>query len=212
MRGNCLGEVSALFFDIGGVLLTNGWDRDSRVAAAGQFHLDWNDFEVRHEAVLQAFETGKMGLEEYLDRVIFYRARDFTREQFKKFIYAQAKAMLDSLAFMERLARKPRKYLISSLNNESRDLNEYRIDTFGLRAYFDVFLSSCYLGVRKPDVEIYERALEITQRRGDETIFIDDRAENLEGARAVGMNAIQFKDAAQLERELKSLGVEISAV
>lgn len=207
-----MGEVSTLFFDIGGVLLTNGWDRDSRVAAAGQFHLDWNDFEVRHEAALVAFETGKMGLEEYLDRVIFYRARDFTREQFKKFIYAQAKAMLDSLAFMERLARKPRKYLISSLNNESRDLNEYRIDTFGLRAYFDVFLSSCYLGVRKPDVEIYERALEITQRRGDETIFIDDRAENLEGARAVGMNAIQFKDAAQLERELKSLGVEISAV
>lgn len=205
-----MGEVTALFFDIGGVLLTNGWDRDSRVAAAGQFHLDWNDFEVRHEAVLDAFETGKMRLEQYLDQVIFYRARDFTREQFKKFIYGQAKPMPESLAFMRRLAKRPRKYLISSLNNESRDLNEYRIETFGLRAYFDVFLSSCYLGVRKPDEAIYKLALEITQRRGDETVFVDDRAENVEGARAAGMNAIQFKDAAQLERDLKAFGVAIS--
>lgn len=205
-----MGKVSALFFDIGGVLLTNGWDRDSRVAAAAQFHLDWNDFEVRHEAALDAFETGKMGLEQYLDQVIFYRARGFTREQFKKFIYAQAKAMPESLAFMGRLARKPRKYLISALNNESRDLNEYRIDAFGLRKYFDVFLSSCYLGVRKPDERIYERALEITQRRGDETIFIDDRAGNVDAARAAGMSGISFKDAAQLERELKGFGIEAS--
>jgi putative hydrolase of the HAD superfamily len=205
-----LAEVTALFFDIGGVLLTNGWDRDSRVEASAQFHLDWNDFEVRHEAVLEAFETGKLGLEQYLDRVIFYRARDFTREQFKKFMYGQAKAMPESLAFMRRLTRKPRKVLISSLNNESRDLNEYRIEKFGLREYFDVFLSSCYLGARKPDAEIYKLALSITQRRSEETIFVDDRLANLEPARALGMTTIQFEAVTQLERELKKCGIEIS--
>lgn len=202
--------MSALLFDIGGVLLTNGWDRDSRVAAAAQFHLDWNDFEVRHEAVLEAFETGRLSLEQYLDRVIFYRARDFTREQFKKFMYAQAKAMPESLALMRRLARKPRKYLISSLNNESRDLNEYRIEKFGLREYFDVFLSSCYLGARKPDAAIYKLALSITQRRSEETIFVDDREVNLEPARELGMKTVQFEDVTQLEQELKKLGLEIS--
>lgn len=206
-----MAEVTALFFDIGGVLLTNGWDRDSRVAAATQFHLDWNDFEVRHEAVLEAFETGRLGLEPYLDRVIFYRARDFTREQFKKFMYAQAKAMPESLAFMRRLTRKPRKYLISSLNNESRDLNQYRIETFGLRQYFDVFLSSCYLGARKPDAEIYKLALSIVQRRGEETIFVDDREVNLKSAKDLGMHTIQFQSVTQLEKELTGLGVGIGA-
>lgn len=208
--GDCVAGVTALFFDVGGVLLTNGWDRDSRVAAAVQFHLDWNDFEVRHEAVLEAFETGRLGLEQYLDRVIFYRARDFTREQFKKFMYAQAKPMPESLALMRRLARKPRKYLISSLNNESLDLNQYRIETFGLRQYFDVFLSSCYLGARKPDAEIYKLALSITQRRGEETLFVDDREMNLAPAVALGMKTIQFEDVVQLERELKKCGIEIS--
>ncbi|MFZ0923875.1 MAG: HAD family phosphatase, partial [Candidatus Acidiferrales bacterium] len=186
----------------------NGWDRDSRMAAAKKFHLDWNDFEERHELLLHAFETGRLGLEEYLDRVIFYCKRDFTRQEFKDFIYAQAQAMPESLEVLRRLA-KPRRYLISALNNESRDLNTYRIERFHLREYFDVFLSSCYLGVRKPDKAIYELALSITQRKGDECVFVDDRALNLECARELGMHTIQFKSAAQLEKELGQLGVVI---
>ncbi len=208
MGGGWLAEVTALFFDIGGVLLTNGWDRDSRMAAAKKFHLDWNDFEDRHELLLDAFEAGRVGLEEYLDRVIFYCKRDFTRQEFKDFIYGQAREMPESLEVMRRLA-KPRRYLISALNNESRDLNAYRIERFHLREYFDVFLSSCYLGVRKPDKAIYELALSITQRKGEECVFVDDRALNLECARELGMHTIQFKDAAQLEKELGQLGVAI---
>lgn len=205
-----MAEVTALFFDVGGVLLTNGWDRDSRMAAAKKFHLDWNDFEERHELLLHAFETGRLGIEEYLDRVIFYCKRDFTRQEFKDFIYAQAREMPESLEVLRRLA-KPRRYLISALNNESRDLNAYRIERFHLREYFDVFLSSCYLGVRKPDKTIYELALSITQRKGEECVFVDDRALNLECARELGMHIIQFKDAAQLGKELVQLGVEIGA-
>jgi putative hydrolase of the HAD superfamily len=205
-----LAEVTALFFDIGGVLLTNGWDRTERMAAAKKFKLDWNDFEERHELVLHAFEVGDMGLEEYLDRVIFYCRRDFTRQEFKHFIYAQAKPMPKSITVLRRLA-KTRKYLISSLNNESRDLNAFRIEKFHLRDYFDVFLTSCYLGVRKPDAAIYRTALSITQRKGEECVFVDDRALNLECARELGMRTIHFKDAAQLERELKELKVVIAA-
>lgn len=203
-------EITAIFFDIGGVLLTNGWDRDSRVAAAEKFHLNWNDFEDRHELLLHAFETGKLGLEEYLDRAIFYCPRDFTREQFKAFIYSQAQPMPESLELLGRLA-KPRRYLISALNNESRDLNAYRIEKFHLREYFDVFLSSCYLGVRKPDKGIYEQALNITQRKPDECVFVDDRALNLECATELGMHTIQFKGAQQLEKEFSDLGIQMAA-
>src|SRR5215469_8833887 len=206
-----LAEITALFFDIGGVLLTNGWDRDSRELAAQTFDLDWNQFEERHELVLHAFETGRLGLEEYLDKVIFYCKRDFTRQEFEDFIYSQAQAMPESLEFMRRLAKVPRRYLISALNNESRDLNAYRIEKFHLRAFFDVFLSSCYLGVRKPDEAIYKLALSITQRKGEETVFVDDRALNLECAQELGMRTIQFKSVVQLGEELEKLGVAIGA-
>lgn len=204
-----MAEITALFFDIGGVLLTNGWDRTERMAAAKKFKLKWSDFEERHELVLHAFETGRMGLEEYLDRVIFYCRRNFTRHEFRNFIYAQAKPLPKSLAVLRRLA-KTGKYLISSLNNESRDLNAFRIEKFHLRDSFDVFLSSCYLGVRKPDEAIYRLALSITQRQGEECVFIDDRALNLECARELGMKTIQFKDTAQLERELRELKITIA--
>ena len=206
-----MAQVTALFFDIGGVLLTNGWDRDSRELAAQTFDLDWNQFEERHELVLHAFETGRLGLEEYLDKVIFYCKRDFTRQEFEDFIYSQAQAMPESLEFMRRLAKVPRRYLISALNNESRDLNAYRIEKFHLRDFFDVFLSSCYLGVRKPDEAIYKLALSITQRKGEETVFVDDRALNLECAQELGMRTIQFKSVVQLGEELEKLGVAIGA-
>ncbi|MHB8526631.1 MAG: HAD family hydrolase [Candidatus Acidiferrales bacterium] len=205
-----LAQVTALFFDMGGVLLTNGWDRESRRAAAKKFDLDWDDFEDRHELLLHAFEVGELSLNEYLKRVVFYRERAFGRQEFIDFIYSQSRAMPETLAVLGRLAAM-RKYLMGALNNESRDLNEYRIRQFDLRKYFDVFLSSCYLGVRKPDEAMYKLALSITQRAGEECVFIDDRALNLECARELGMHTIQFKDAGQLERELKGLGVELAS-
>jgi putative hydrolase of the HAD superfamily len=201
-----LAEVTALFFDIGGVLLTNGWDREERTAAAEKFKLDWKEFEDRHELVLHAFEVGEMGLDEYLDRVIFYCPRSVSREEFADYIRAQSKELPGTMDVLRRLAQS-KQYLISSLNNESREMNAYRIEKFGLRRYFDVFLSSCYLGVRKPDEAIYQRALDITQRKGEECVFIDDRALNLECARELGMRTIQFKGAAQLERELRELKI-----
>lgn len=204
-----MAEVTALFFDVGGVLLSNGWDRAERTAASERFHLDWKEFEDRHELVLHAFETGEMGLDEYLDRVIFYCSRSFSREEFADYIRAQSKELPGTMDVLRRLAQA-KKYLISSLNNESREMNAYRIEKFGLRRYFDVFLSSCYLGVRKPDEAIYRRALDITQRKGEECLFIDDRALNLECAAELRMRTIQFKDAAQLERELKGLNIAIA--
>lgn len=204
-----MAEVTALFFDIGGVLLSNGWDREERTAAAEKFKLDWKEFEDRHELVLHAFETGEMGLDEYLDRVIFYCPRSFSREEFANYIRAQSKELPGTMDVLRRLAAT-KMYLLCTLNNESRDMNAYRIQKFGLRRYFDVFLSSCYLGVRKPDEAIYRRALDITQRKGEECLFIDDRALNLECAAELGMRTIQFKDAAQLERELKGLNIAIA--
>ena len=201
--------MTALFFDIGGVLLTNGWDRTERTAAAEKFKLDWKEFEDRHELVLHAFEVGEMSLDEYLDRVIFYCPRTFSREEFADYIRAQSKELPGTMDVLRRLAQ-PKKYLISSLNNESRDMNAYRIEKFGLRRYFDVFLSSCYLGIRKPDEGIYRRALDITQRKPEECLFIDDRALNLECARELGMRTIQFKDAEQLETELGKLKIAMA--
>ena len=201
-------EVSALFWDMGGVILTNAWDRASRKRASEKFHLDWEDFEDRHELLLNAFETGQASLEEYLSRVVFYRARPFTREEFKQFMLEQSQPCAGSLAILAQLAARGR-HLLASLNNESLELNDYRIEKFGLRDYFQAFLSSCYLGVRKPDDAIYRLALHITQRRPGECAFIDDRPLNLECAEELGMHTIHYQNPAQLREGLAQLGVSL---
>lgn len=200
--------ISTIFTDVGGVLLTNGWDREARHKLVEKFKLDLAEFGDRHELVVTAFETGKLDLDHYLDRTVFYRPRDFTRNDARNFIFAQSQPLPDSLALMNRLARA-KQYLMVTLNNESAELNQYRIEHFGLRNYFTAFFSSCYLGVKKPDEAIYVLALELTQRPPEECVFIDDRALNLECARQHGMNTIQFKNVHQLENDLRALGVGI---
>ena len=201
-----MAEITTLFSDVGGVLLTNGWDRNSRRKAIEHFQLDGEEFEDRHELVASAFDKGQLGLEEYLQRTVFYRQREFTPQQFKDFMLAQSAACPDSLAVMDRLARS-RKYLLATLNNESLELNRYRIEHFGLRKYFTVFFSSCFLGVKKPDEAIYRLALQMTQRAPEECVFVDDRPLNLECARALGIRTILFQNAGQLEHELSALGM-----
>jgi len=198
--------IEMLFWDNGGVILTNGWDRSSRRKAVHHFHLDWEDFADRHELMLNAFETGEASLDQYLQRTVFYRPRSFTTDEFKTFMFSQSQPLPESLDFLAQLART-RRCSMAALNNESREINEYRITKFNLRNYFKSFFSSCYLHLRKPDAEIYRRALEITQLKPKACVMIDDRDLNLECARELGMQTIQFQNAAQLRDELARLGI-----
>jgi putative hydrolase of the HAD superfamily len=200
-------KISAVFCDVGGVLLTNGWDHDERARLVEQFGLDGSDFEARHQALCAALDSGQLELDQYLDRTIFYCSRPFRKQAVRDFMYAQSEALPDSLALIERVAHAQTVFL-ATLNNESRELNLHRIEKFGLRNYFSVFFSSCYLGVSKPHPEIYRMALDISQRQPEECVFIDDRSLNLECARRLGLHTIQFLNAAQLEKDLRILGVE----
>lgn len=202
-----MAEITTLFFDVGGVLLTNGWDRPTRREAAAQFGLDEEDFEARHESLISALETGKISLDEYLDQTVFCHPCSFSREQFKTFIYAQSQPNSDPLALVRELAGR---FLLATINNESHDLNLYRIEKFRLREIFTVFFSSCFVRLRKPDPAIYRLALDMTQKIPDECCFIDDRPLNIAGARQVGMRTIQFHDVNQLRRELAEMGVTIA--
>jgi len=205
-----MARVKVLFWDNGGVILTNGWDRGSRRSAVETFNLDWADFEDRHELMLNAFECGQASLDEYLRRTVFYRERAFTLDDFKKFMFSQSQPFPESLDFLGKLTATGR-YFSAALNNESLEINDYRIRTFQLRDYFKVFFSSCYLGVRKPDRGIYSLALKISQSAPDECAMIDDRGLNLECAKEMGMHAIQFQNVEQLREDLARLGVTADA-
>jgi putative hydrolase of the HAD superfamily len=199
-------KITAVFSDVGGVLLTNGWDRSQRKSMVEHFGLDRAEFEDRHQLLNAALDIGQLELDHYLDRTIFYRPRSFTRQAVRDFMYAQSQEIPGSLALVARLA--PCKLFLATLNNESRELNLYRIEKFALRRYFSVFFSSCYLGVRKPEEQIYRLALDLSQRPPEECVFIDDRPLNLECARRLGLRTIQFLNAQQLETDLRALGVE----
>jgi putative hydrolase of the HAD superfamily len=203
-----LAEITTLFWDIGGVILTNGWDRESRKEAANAFHLDLEEFQDRHDLSFPAFDSGHITLEEYLDRTLFYRPRSFTREEFTAFMFAQSKEYPETRAILDKVSSSG-KYFIGAINNEPLELNQFRIEAFHLRKHFLVFFSSCYVRSRKPEELIFRVALEVTQRPPEECLFIDDRPLNLESPRRLGMNTIHHQNAGQLRSELGKFGVEV---
>ena len=197
-----MARTTALFFDVGGVLLTNGWDRPARRRAAEHFAFDWDEFQDRHELVISDFETGRIGLMGYLERTVLCQPRTFTEDEFKAFMLAQSQPYPEALAFIAELARSGQ-YFLATLNNESKELNDYRIERFHLRDYFALFFSSCFLGIRKPDEKIYRLALDVIQRSPEECLFVDDRTINVNCARRLGMRAIQYQNVAELREALR---------
>lgn len=198
-------KISAIFWDVGGVLLTNAWDREQRQGTLKQFALDEVEFENRHEMLVSSLERGKISLQQYLERAIFYRPRSFTPDAFKEYMFSLSQPDKETLQLAAELARSG-KYRMSTINNESKELNLFRIQTFGLREIFSLFVSSCFVGLRKPEEGIYRLALEMTQRPPEECCFVDDRPLNLDSASRLGMHVIQMENAEQLRRDLQKLG------
>jgi putative hydrolase of the HAD superfamily len=194
-----------VFFDIGGVLGTNGWDSEQRAAAAELYDLG-SEFEPRHREIVGDWELGRLSADEYLDIAVFYEPRPFSRTDFLACMQEQSRPYAGSIDLARRLAREERVRLFT-LNNESAELNQYRIEKFGLRDIFDAFLSSCWLGVRKPTPRIYTVALAIAQAPPEQSLFIDDRPQNLAPAAARGMQTLLYRDPEQLAAALQRSGL-----
>jgi putative hydrolase of the HAD superfamily len=196
-----------ILFDVGGVLLTNGWDTRERAAAIKNFRLDAAALEARHAEFFEAWERGEISGKAYLNAVVFYEPRNFPRGEFFAFMLAQSQLLPGgALPILEELSASNR-YLLGALNNEARETNANRFSRFGLRQYFKVAFSSCYMGLRKPEPAMYRRAIDILGRPAQRILFIDDREENVAGGAAAGMRAIRFTGAEALWAELKDLGV-----
>ncbi len=200
--------IRALFWDVGGVLLTNAWDRTQRDAALEHFRLDEEEFHDRHEMVVSSFERGKITLDEYLDRTVFYRTRPFQRDEFREFMFSLSQPFPEVLDLARGLSDSG-KYFMGTINNESRELNYYRMEKCGLRKIFRLFISSCFVGFRKPERDIYRLALETTQIPAEACCFIDDRSLNLEIAAKLGMQTIEMQNVEQLRADLGKLGVSV---
>ena len=199
-------RIELALFDIGGVLGSNGWDREQRAVVVEQFGLDANEFQYRHEETVGALESGQMTLDEYLEVTVLSTARDVSLEDFKRAMFAQSVPWPESIAVARELAERGGVRL-ATLNNECEELNDYRLRLFGLGEIFPTFFSSCWLGVRKPMREIYHRVLGMTQADAGRTLFIDDRLQNLAPAMTLGMKTIHFRDVESLRADLRGFGL-----
>ncbi len=198
--------IKTLFWDVGGVLLSDAWDHTQRAQALKQFGLNESEFQERHEPLVPAFERGELSLDEYLDRTVFYRERPFGKQSFRDYMFSLSIPKPDRIALVQELKRSG-KYFMGTLNNESTELNLYRIRSFGLREVFGIFVSSCFVRLRKPESGIYQLALQLTQEAPEKCCFLDDRPPNLEPAARLGMHTIQVTDTAQLRVDLNNLGI-----
>ncbi len=199
--------ITHLFFDIGGVLGTNGWDHEQRYQALDHFHLDRDSFEDRHKEIVATLEAGRISLDEYLEQTVFHQPRPFSLADFKGYMFAMSKPDPAVIDLVQSLARTGR-WRLATLNNESEELNRHRLRVFGLVDIFSMFFSSCWLGCTKPARRIYDLALALSQADPSSSVFVDDRERNLEPAKALGMRTILFRGAAGLRFELMQLGID----
>jgi putative hydrolase of the HAD superfamily len=194
--------IRHIFFDIGGVLGSNGWDREQRGRAVERFGLAADDFQCRHEEMVGEWEEGRITMDEYLDFAVFHCPRQFSRQEFVEYMFAQSVPNEPVVGLARALTRDSR-FTLMTLNNEADELNRHRITKFALSDVFEAFLSSCWLGVRKPTHRFYSRALAIAQADAASSLFVDDREQNLAPASALGMIPILFKSAEQLRSDLE---------
>jgi putative hydrolase of the HAD superfamily len=200
--------ITHLFLDIGGVLLTNGWDRHMRRDAAQKFGLDLDDLNDRHKMSFDTYEEGKLDLDTYLDQVVFYQDRPFSRDEFKAFMFAQSQPKVEMIDLVRGLKKK---YGLeaAAISNEGRELTIYRIKKFNLKSFIDFFVSSCFVHFRKPDMDIYRMALDISQAEPQQSIYIDDRLLFVEIAQSLGINGIHHTGIAETLNALKKLGLTL---
>jgi len=185
--------ITALFVDVGGVLLSNGWDHLARKRAAKNFKLRWAEMEDRHGLVFETHEEGKITFEEYLGRVVFYKKRPFTRARFRDFMFAQSKPYPRMINLCAHL--KVRHGLkIAVVSNESRAVNAYRIRKFKLDRFVDTFISSCFVHIRKPDADIFRLALDIAQAPAEQVVYIENTPMFVQIAQGLGIRSILHTD------------------
>jgi putative hydrolase of the HAD superfamily len=200
--------ITTLFLDIGGVLLTNGWDHIARRRVAKHFKLDWAEMEERHRLNFEIHEEGKLTFEEYLGRVVFYQKRPFTRAQFRRVMCAQSKPYPEMIELIAQL--KVRHGLkIAVVSNEAREVNAYRIRKFKLAGFVDSFISSCFVHIRKPDADIFRLALDIVQAPARQVVYIENTPMFVQIAESLGIRSILHTDYTSTRAKLASLGFEI---
>jgi putative hydrolase of the HAD superfamily len=197
--------ITTLFLDIGGVLLSNGWDRAARRQAAAKFLLDLPELEERHHLTFDTYEEGKLTLDEYLHRTVFYEPRSFSQDEFKAFMFAVTTPIPEMIDLVCKIKEKYG-IKIAIVNNEGRELNEYRIRQFGINKFVDFFVSSCFVHFRKPDADIWRIALDIALVKPEEVLYIDDRAMFVSVAEGLGINGLQHVDYAGTKENLAKYG------
>jgi putative hydrolase of the HAD superfamily len=200
--------ITTVFLDIGGVMLTNGWGRDTRKSASEVFNLDFTEMEERHHLTFDTYEEGKLTLREYLNRVVFYQERTFTPEQFRDFMFAQSTPYTGMIEFIKQL-KEQYQLKIAVVNNEGRELNEHRIKKFHLNQFVDFFISSCFVHFRKPDADIFRMALDIALVPAEHVVYIEDRQMFVDVARDLGIRSIKHKSVKSTSEELAAMGLKI---
>jgi putative hydrolase of the HAD superfamily len=200
-------HITHLFLDIGGVLLTNGWDHTMRQRAAQTFDLNYEEMNERHHLTFDTYEEGKLNLDEYLERVVFFQSRPFSRQDFKDFMFAQSLPQQEMIDLVRGLKARYR-LEIAAISNEGRELTIYRIQKFELKSFMDFFVCSCFVHFRKPDADIYRIALDIAQAVPARSIYIEDRPMFVDVARSLGFHSIRHSSLAATRAALAAYGLD----
>ena len=150
-----------------------------------------------HDSMNYYWERGLMSAQDFFEQTVLrpnaQRKPTFEAGLWKLVCAGESRHPFRMLCTCWMSVRGAKGYRVATLNNESPELNEYRLDTFGLRKRFDYFICSGYVHEMKPLPGIYRAAIAISGHGAEQALFIDDKQENCDAAAALGMCAIRFE-------------------
>ncbi len=196
--------IQALFLDIGGVLMTNGWDHSLRMRTAEKFNVNYEEMNQRHQLIFDTYETGKLTLDEYLKRVIFFETRPYTMQDVKQFIFESARPYTEMINFIKEI-KSQYNLKVGVVSNEGRELAVDRIARFELSSFVDFFIISSFVHFMKPDADIYRLAIDVAQVPPSRIAYIDDRPMLIDVAKGLGLQGIHHKSVESTESALSLL-------
>ncbi len=196
--------ITTLFSDVSGVLLTNGWDRHARAAA--HFGLDLDDLNERHHLTFDTYEVGKLSLDDYLQRTVFFAPRSFSVGDVRAFMATQSEVLPGMIEYVARI-KAVHGLRVVAVSNEGRELTEHRIRTFGLASLFDAFVASSFVHLRKPDADLFRLAIDVAQADPAASVYVDDRPLFVEVAEGLGLRGIVHTSLDATRDALAALGL-----
>ncbi len=196
--------IKLIIFDVGGILIEKIEEKGMYQNIAKFIGISHEDYEAARKQYWSLATTGELSLKQFYEKVlkkhnVDKKAEDIVRKHLEEYEKIQRVRNPEIIRIIEDLRIN---YEVVALTNTEIEMGEFNKQN-GLYQYYERAFLSTELHMKKPDAVIFQKVLDECNVTADEALFIDDKEENTEGARELGIPCILYENPKQLKKMLE---------